>query len=87
MPSSEQVKEPTRVPLRKQTPKKSAKSWFKLSKTILAMLFKLASSEEESVLSGATVIDYGQMKTDWTPDVNELIGPGFFSMIITEGSA
>ena len=50
---------------------------------ILASLIKLASSEEESVLAGATVVDYGQIRADWTPAVNELIGAGFSSMIMT----
>ena len=50
---------------------------------ILATLIKLASSEEESVLADATVIDYGQMRADLTPDINEFIGNGFFSLIHT----
>ena len=38
-------------------------------------------TEEESILSGARVMDYGKFNAVFTPDPNEFIGDGFKSLI------
>ena len=49
-------------------------------------MLKAVKCEEESVLNGATVLDYGQFDYSYTPDPNELIGDGFKSLILCNSS-
>ena len=39
--------------------------------------------EEESILSGAKVVDYGKFNAVFSPNPNEFIGDGFKSLIET----
>ena len=55
-------------------------SWFKLSKLIAAMLFQVTKGEEESIMTGASVLDFAKWHR-WTPDPNALITGTFKSFI------
>ena len=69
---------------KRNTLKRSAVSLFKFSKFIAVMLCKLALGEEESILTGASVIDYGKFY-QYTPAPSEFIGDGFKSYIESDG--
>ena len=59
-------------------PKKPIRSWLRLSKVIAASLINLASSEEESILTGASVLDHGRFSSS---NKDEVIGDGFKSLV------
>ena len=61
-------------------PKIPVGSWLRLSKVIAASLINLASSEEESILTGASVVDHGEFAY---PNFSEVIGEGFKSIVTT----
>ena len=62
------------------------KSTLKLTKiAAAALLAKLGLAEEESILTGAVMIDNGHFETDKTNAPDELLKDGFKSLILTVG--
>ena len=61
------------------------KSSLKLTKIVAALLAKLSLAEEESILTGATMIDNGHFDSSYTPAPDEFLKDGFKHLLMTVG--
>lgn len=70
---------------RLQTLKRPRFSWLRTSTVLAAGLFQVARAEEESMMTGATIVkDYGKAISYQSPNPDVLIGPGFKSYAFSD---
>ena len=58
------------------TARKTFSMW-RIGKVFASMLLSFGKCEEESILTGASVIDYGRFDSSYTTDPSEILGNGF----------
>ena len=54
---------------------------WRIGKVFASMLLSFGKCEEESILTGASVIDYGRFDSSYTIDPSEILGNGFKSYL------